>query len=177
MGFFGRKRAPSVPHPRKEPRFDGPLTLERLEQIFQDCVDFTKRPVSLGEGGACTLTLCYLSGMVKMERVSDYVLRPLAQDEALARCGTPRQAMDRMKDGALYNLSAEERTRLDAAVFDLVNGCCLLLFPWESSVLSLNVGTEEKRSISSPATRRCSRAPGTPLWRACAPIPASSAAT
>lgn len=137
MGFFGRKRAPSVPHPRKEPRFDGPLTLERLEQIFQDCVDFTKRPVSLGEGGACTLTLCYLSGMVKMERVSDYVLRPLAQDEALARCGTPRQAMDRMKDGALYNLSAEERTRLDAAVFDLVNGCCLLLFPWESSVLSL----------------------------------------
>ena len=66
MGFFGRKRAPSVPHPRKEPRFDGPLTLERLEQIFQDCVDFTKRPVSLGEGGACTLTLCYLSGMVKI---------------------------------------------------------------------------------------------------------------
>ena len=107
--------------------------------------------MSLGEGGACTLTLCYLSGMVKMERVSDYVLRPLAQDEALARCGTPRQAMDRMKDGALYNLSAEERTRLDAAVFDLVNGCCLLLFPWESSVLSLNVGTEEKRSISSPS--------------------------
>lgn len=151
MGFFGRKRAPSVPHPRKEPRFDGPLTLEGLEQIFQDCVDFTKRPVSLGEGGACTLTLCYLSGMVKMERVSDYVLRPLAQDEALARCGTPRQAMDRMKDGALYNLSAEERTRLDAAVFDLVNGCCLLLFPGESSVLSLNVGTEEKRSISSPS--------------------------
>lgn len=114
-------------------------------------MDFTKRPVSLGEGGACTLTLCYLSGMVKMERVSDYVLRPLAQDEALARCGTPRQAMDRMKDGALYNLSAEERTRLDAAVFDLVNGCCLLLFPGESSVLSLNVGTEEKRSISSPS--------------------------
>ena len=151
MGFFGRKRAPSVPHPRKEPRFDGPLTLERLGQIFQDCVDFTKRPVSLGEGGACTLTLCYLSGMVKMERVSDYVLRPLAQDEALARCGTPRQAMDRMKDGALYNLSAEERTRLDAAVFDLVNGCCLLLFPGESAVLSLFVGTEEKRSISSPS--------------------------
>ena len=106
-----------------------------------------------------------------------YVLRPLAQDEALARCGTPRQAMDRMKDGALYNLSAEERTRLDAAVFDLVNGCCLLLFPWESSVLSLNVGTEEKRSISSPSNETVLKAPGTPLWRACAPIPASSAAT
>ena len=151
MGFFGRKRAPSVPHPRKEPRFDGPLTLERLEQIFQDCVDFTKRPVSLGEGGACTLTLCYLSGMVKMERVSDYVLRPLAQDEALARCGTPRQAMEEMMGGALYNLSAAERTTLDEAAFDLVAGWCLLFFPGESAVLSLFVGTEEKRSISSPS--------------------------
>ena len=151
MGFFGRKRAPSVPHPRKEPRFDGPLTLKRLEQIFQDCVDFTKRPVSLGEGGACTLTLCYLSGMVKMERVSDYVLRPLAQDEALARCGTPRQAMEEMMGGALYNLSAAERTTLDEAAFDLVAGWCLMFFPGESAVLSLFVGTEEKRSISSPS--------------------------
>ena len=142
MGFFGRKRAPSVPHPRKEPRFDGPLTLERLEQIFQDCVDFTKRPVSLGEGGACTLTLCYLSGMVKMERVSDYVLRPLAQDEALARCGTPRQAMEEMMGGALYNLSAAERTTLDEAASDLVAGWCLMFFPGESAVLSLFVGTE-----------------------------------
>ena len=59
MGFFGRKRAPSVPHPRKEPRFDGPLTLERLEQIFQDCVDFTKRPVSLG-AVSYTHLLCQL---------------------------------------------------------------------------------------------------------------------
>ena len=145
MGFFGRKRAPSVPHPRKEPRFDGPLTLERLEQIFQDCVDFTKRPVSLGEGGACTLTLCYLSGMVKMERVSDYVLRPLAQDEALARCGTPRQAIIEGSAPIDFIIIAIQ------GLFDLVNGCCLLLFPWESSVLSLNVGTEEKRSISSPS--------------------------
>ena len=89
--------------------------------------------------------------MVKMERVSDYVLRPLAQDEALARCGTPRQAMEEMMGGALYNLSAAERTTLDEAAFDLVAGWCLLFFPGESAVLSLFVGTEEKRSISSPS--------------------------
>ena len=89
--------------------------------------------------------------MVKMERVSDYVLRPLAQDEALARCGTPRQAMEEMMGGALYNLSAAERTTLDEAAFDLVAGWCLMFFPGESAVLSLFVGTEEKRSISSPS--------------------------
>ena len=37
----------TVPRPRKEPRYDGPLTMEGLERIFSDCVDFTRRPVVL----------------------------------------------------------------------------------------------------------------------------------
>ena len=175
MGIFGPRREPGEPHPRREPRYPGPLTLAGVEEIFRDCVDFTKRPVAL-EGGPA-LTLCYLSGMVKMERVSDYVLRPLAQDKSLAGCADMGALMKKMEDGALYNLSAAERTTLDQAAFDLVSGWCLLFFPGESAVLSFFTGTEEKRSISAPATRRCSRALGTPLWRACAPTPPSSAAT
>ena len=138
------------PHPRREPRYTGPITLERLKEIFRDCVDFTSRTVALA-GGACpAVTLCSISGMVRMERVSDYILRPMAQDQGLARCATIRQQMDRMKEGALYNLAVEERTKLDQVVADLVAGWCVLLFPGESSVLSFFAGTEEKRSISAP---------------------------
>ena len=149
MGIFGPRREPGEPHPRREPRYPGPLTLAGVEEIFRGCVDFTKRPVAL-EGGP-TLTLCYLTGMVKMERVSDYVLRPLAQDKSLAGCADMGTLMKRMEDGALYNLSAAERTTLDQAAFDLVSGWCLLFFPGESAVLSLFTGTEEKRSISAPS--------------------------
>ena len=63
MGIFGPRREPGEPHPRREPRYPGPLTLAGVEEIFRGCVDFTKRPVAL-EGGPA-LTLCYLSGMVK----------------------------------------------------------------------------------------------------------------
>ena len=149
MGIFGPRREPGEPHPRREPRYPGPLTLAGVEEIFRGCVDFTKRPVAI-EGGPA-LTLCYLSGMVKMERVSDYVLRPLAQDSSLAGCADMGALMKRMEDGALYNLSAAERTTLDQAAFDLVSGWCLLFFPGESAVLSLFTGTEEKRSISAPS--------------------------
>ena len=71
--MFGRKkdeREPVPPHPRQEPRIDGPLTAENMERVFTDCVDFAKRTVALGGDPARTATLCYLSGMVKMERVS-----------------------------------------------------------------------------------------------------------
>ena len=90
-------REKTAPHPRREPRYDGPLTPQRLEEIFQDCVDFTRRPVALEGESACTLTLCYLGGMVRMERVSDYVLRPLAQDQGLRQCRTAAEAMKRME--------------------------------------------------------------------------------
>lgn len=147
---MAEQREKTVPHPRKEPRYQGPLTVERLEEIFAGCVDFTRRTAALEGESACTLTLCYLEGMVRMERVSDYVLKPLAEDEGLRRCATLAQAMERMESGALYNLGVARRTTLDQGAFDLVNGWCLLFFPGESDVLSFFVGTEEKRSVSAP---------------------------
>lgn len=148
MGFFGKKQEEIPYHPRKEPRLEGALTLDNVAKTFAGCADFSRRQVALG-GGGDRLTLCYIGGMVRTERVNDYVLRPLAQDGALARCGV-KTAMEKIVDGALYNLSVSERTTLDQVVFDLINGCCALFFPGEETVLTLDVGTEEKRSISQP---------------------------
>ena len=138
------------PHPLREPRYPGAITLARLEEIFRDCVDFVRRTVWVGDQPGRSLTLCYLSGMVRMERISDYLLRPMAQDQTLAQCPGVVQMMERMRQGALYNLTVEERDRLDQVVFDLVSGWCVFLFPGETTVLSCFVGTEEKRSVSAP---------------------------
>ena len=41
-----KKREEAVPpHPRKEPRLEGPLTLERIREVFRDCADFSVREV------------------------------------------------------------------------------------------------------------------------------------
>ena len=141
--------AGAAPHPRKIPRFDGPLTPEALGGVFRDCVDFTRRAVALE--GLGELTLCYLGGMVRMERVSDYVLRPLAEDAQLRTCGSMARAMARMEEGALYNLGVARLDTLDQAAADLVAGWCLLFFPGERAALSFFTGTEEKRSVSAPA--------------------------
>ena len=159
MGFFGRARESVPPHPRKEPRYDLPLTLESLETVFAGCADFSKRNVRLAGDGEKVITLCYISGMVRMERVSDYVLRPLAQDSALADCPDMAELMAAMEEGALYNLGVERRSATDRAAFDLVEGNCLLLFPGETEVLSFNVGTEEKRSISEPENETVLKGP------------------
>ena len=93
--------------------------------------------------------LVFLAGMVRMERVSDYVLRPLAQDEALGKLGAA-VAWEKMRSGALYSLSVTERTTLDEAAADLIEGNCLLFFSGQERALSFNTGTEEKRGVGEP---------------------------
>lgn len=151
MGFFGKQKERTEPHPRKEPRFDQPLTLEGLRQVFDGCVDFTVRSVAVAGDEGRVVTLCYISGMVKMERVNDYMLRPLAQDEALAACGDMHELLEKIAAGALYNLIAQRRSVMDRVAVDLVEGNCLILFPGETEVLSFMVATEEKRSIMPPS--------------------------
>ena len=147
VGFF--ERDAGRPHPRKEPRLTQPLTVEGLAGVFRDCVDFKTRQVQVGADAARRLTVCYLEGVVRNERVSDYILRPLAQDGDLARVA-PGEMFDLMRDGALYNLTAAECTTTDQAASDLVAGCTLIFFPGQGRVLSLFTGTEEKRSVGEP---------------------------
>ena len=86
MGLFGRGEAEIPYHPREEPRIDLPLSVESMETVFRDCVDFSTQTVRVAGDEKRQLTLCYISGMVRLARVNDYVLRPLAQDGRLADC-------------------------------------------------------------------------------------------
>ncbi|MDE6107844.1 MAG: spore germination protein, partial [Oscillospiraceae bacterium] len=149
MGFFGQKRVAVPPHPRREPRLEGALTAENLAGAFADCVDFNCRSITVGGNEAMRCQLLFVAGMVRMERVSDYVLRPLAQDRELGQLGEA-VAWEKMRTGTLYSLSVTERTTLDEAAADLIDGNCLLIFPGKERALSFNVGTEEKRGIGDP---------------------------
>ncbi len=149
LGVLGPDKRSDPPHPRKEPRLEGPLTPERLEEVFSNCVDFHRQSVAVGGNQAFRCELLFLAGMVKLERVNDYVLRPLAQDAELGKLD-PERAWEKMASGALYSLSLTRRDSLDDGVGDLIDGNCLLLFPGREGALSFNVGTEEKRGVGDP---------------------------
>ena len=82
---MAREKHFDAPHPRREPRYDKPLSLETLKEVFSGCVDFMERTVYLNGDRNRTVTVCYLLGMTRNERLSDYILRPLAQDTELSQ--------------------------------------------------------------------------------------------
>lgn len=150
MGIFGNRQESVPPHPRREPRFTGPLTPLRVQEIFGGSADFTRRDFFLNNDAARKVELCYVAGQVRAERASDYVLRPLCVNDALGRAETMDQVYELLKNGGVYALSVQERSTLDEVVFDLVDGSLALFFPGKETVLTFSVATEEKRSVSDP---------------------------
>ena len=143
------KQSPDRPHPRREPRIPLPLCLENLGRVFDRCADYQTRTVCLAGAGERTLTVCYIDGMARTERLNDYVLRPLAQDERLARV-PEGELLEHLRQGALYAQQVHRRTTLDQVATDLVGGCCALFLPGEGAALTVPVSTEEKRSVGEP---------------------------
>ena len=136
------------PHPRTEPRIPGELTLEGLKEAFARCADFACRTVALGDGTEL-VHVCYLVGMVKSERLNDYVIRPLMQDRApLERGGMP--LADCLERQVLYAQDVQRRTTLDEVAVDVVNGSCALFLPGNEAVLTVPVPTEDRRSVGQP---------------------------
>lgn len=150
MGIFGSKKRVPPPHPRKEPRIDCPLTAEAIAGVFGGCVDLKRRTIYLNNDPARRVEALYIAGQVRSERASDYVLRPLARNEALRAAPDLDAAFDLMANGGVYSLSAEVRTTADQVVFDLIDGWMALFFPGKEQVLTFMTATEEKRSVSDP---------------------------
>ena len=141
--------APDAPHPRQEPRIPGSLSLESLEQVFADCADFSKRQVYLHGDKTRTVTVCYIDGMARSERLNDYVLRPLSQNPMLASA-PESEVFSLLERGALYAQSAKRETTLDAVALAIIDGSCALFLPGRADALVLPVSTEEKRSVGEP---------------------------
>lgn len=137
------------PHPRVEPIHPQPLSLNNLEQVYSNCVDFSRRSVRLYGDRNRIVTVCYLKGLTRTERLNDYVFRPLAQDAKLANI--PKEdVFSMLEQGALYAQMAQRIRTLDEAVLALLEGSCVLFWPGASDALVIPVETEEKRSVGEP---------------------------
>ena len=90
-------------HPKPEVVYDLPLNLQGLESAFAHCVEFASREIVLVQGGTCTV--CWLDGLVKSERLNDYVLRPLITGPVPAEV----QKVGGLLQGVIWNLNVQTR--------------------------------------------------------------------
>lgn len=142
MGLFDPK-GHVAHHPRREPVFDQPLSWEAVCAVFDNCEDFTKKELT-PQGWDRSIRICWLNGMVRSERLNDYVLRPLAAWPL----PSGEMPVEGVLEGGVWNQSAQLQTTLDETVQELIQGSCAIFLP--DGVVTCSVETEEKRSVSEP---------------------------
>lgn len=146
-------RPPEIPyHPEKKPEFTEKLTYDNLKAVFSGTVDFMEREVCSAATGE-SFRLCWIDGMVRGERLNDYVIHPLSTLPLPADMDEKTAVLRR----GTWNLNIQERKTLDEVVQDLVLGFAAIFC--EGGVLTCAVGTEEKRSISPPENEVADKGP------------------
>ena len=127
-------------HPPGGRELRGPLTAEGLAGAFSGCADFQRRRVALPAGGEAEL--CWIDGMVKTERLNDFIIRPLT---TLPLGPRPEE---RILSGGIWTSRTERCDGLAEGAEALVNGDCIIFL--NGCAVRAPVSTEEKRSIPSP---------------------------
>jgi spore germination protein KA len=145
---MGRKREQTVPwHPPRE-RFPGPVSAEKLGEIFSDCYDFERRELVLP--GGVRGELVFLDGLTSGKEIAEYVLRPLTEQDRFGGVTTPEQAVQFMMSGRVYGYTVKRRQALAQVVDDLLNGFCAVVFDDAAVAVTFEVRATDKRSIDEP---------------------------
>ena len=141
------------PHPLPDPEYEGPLSAQRLQELFARCGDFTLRRVDPGLTGGEPLTLCWLDGLVSGDALSETVLRPLTQPER-GRAACPAALLRDALRGSVYAGTVRERRELGDVVQDLTHGCCALLFESLGTALCFEIRSAQTRAVSEPTLEK-----------------------
>ena len=131
------------PTPRPVPMYPGELNDANIRAIFRGAGDFISREIRCGKW---TLYAYSIDGLVSGGDISDYVLKPIAQNLA---ADTMQTLYEEALHGTVYNAVADPCEDLDTVALKLVNGFCVMLFP-DVGAVAYEVKTGEKRGLSAP---------------------------
>ncbi len=138
--------------PRPDPMYPGEVTDENIRAIFEGAGDFLVRELKCGKW---TLYAYAIDGLTSGGDISDYVIKPITEHlNADSVASLYKEALA----GAVYNSVADPCKDLDTVAMKLVNGFCVVLFPYAGAI-AFEVKTGEKRSPASPEVENTVKGP------------------
>ena len=137
----------------------GPVTAQKLRNIFTDCYDFEERRVFPGGREELEATLFFIDGLVSGKDIGEQVLRPLTDEERFRNAQNAEAVVSLMMTGQVYAYTAKTRTETDDVVKDMLNGYCAIVLEKINTAVTFEVKSGEKRSVSEPKEEKVVKGP------------------
>lgn len=129
---------------------DSELNSESIMQILQQSKDVQFRSVFINGKENLPVTVVFIDGLINQQLISDYILKPLAQEPKFSSITSEKDAIELIERGSIYFSSQNKRKNINDVVGDVLNGNTALIFDKENTAFTFDTKGFEKRSITEP---------------------------
>jgi len=144
-----RRRGQDPQREGQAPDLVGPVSAAGIRAAFGESADYMERTLAAG-GGTAEAVLCWLDGLVSGTAAAETLIRPLTDPARFAGVRSERAAIRRVLEGGVYAGTVRRRGALRDAVYDMLAGCCALVFPKTGAAVTFEMKSEERRAVTEP---------------------------
>lgn len=124
------------------------LTFENAKILLEGSEDILFRKINLNDN--VDVGVIYIDGLINLMFTSDFILKPLKQEQDILGCRTEKEVMDKIQNNSIYYVNQIVRDTLKDAIADILIGNTVIFFDDEQKVISFDNKGFDRRAISEP---------------------------
>lgn len=123
------------------------LTSNSLKSLFSRNEDVIFREILIN---GIKVNIVYIDGLVDSTAASDFLIKPLKQEESFKSARTEKEIIKLIDEGNVYFIKQKKRMSEKDVVSDILNGNITLVFDEEKTAFTFEMYGFDKRSITEP---------------------------
>lgn len=126
------------------------LTASNVASVLGINSDVVFREIVVGNNQHLKSMLVYVDGMIDQDTVSNFVIKPLIQEDCFNKCQTQQEAIRTIIDGNVYFAAAKKRDKTGDLLDDVLTGSAAVIFDSVNMAVTFEAKGFQTRSITEP---------------------------
>ena len=135
------------------------LTNENIRKILGDNADFIDREIFINEEKSISVSLLFFDGMVHINYVSEYIIKPLLENERIKQSKDEKSVLEVVLEGNINYANQKTSKDINSVIDDLLYGNTVLVFNNEKTAFVFDTRGFEKRAITEPVSENVVKGP------------------
>ena len=135
------------------------LNIENLKNSLGNSEDIKYKDIVLNNNKDMLVNLIYIDGLVSQTDISDYILKPLIQNNKISEAQNIDEVIKLVQEGALYFSTQIETKDLNLVIDSLTSASSVLLFSGQNTAFIFDTKGFEKRPMMEPTVENVSKGP------------------
>lgn len=126
------------------------LNFQNIQAIIGSNADFISKSIFIMNNRNIEASIIFMDGLVNIQLISDYVVKPLMQANIFETCDSEADAINIIDQGTVYYLNNKKRTDINDVLNDILTGSIAVLFNKQQIAFTFETKGFDKRTISEP---------------------------